>query len=323
MPRKVSTKIPTQSQMLAYEKTVPPNKAVEYTAHPNSGILLVDGQDEAAWTTATFFGGTKVAESDGDYHRKGQLLPITIFPPDNKLNPKPVGTILIPVSDKNAEYLTEIEANMVKAYAASEKLSGQFPAPVKKAYDKCTTFDARAEAVRKMIADGVIRLPWKENASTGLLEFKVKLQAVKPGAQTPDDVALGTKMSPAVGEFLKENGDYIYSAPTVTDVHGDVVGWDDLFDPERPNRPVKAFGKVTCGWKPLAPKKEKQSTVFFAMYIDGIQIVAVEESSQEAVSSDVSSIFGVEKRKDAAEIFADDDGGAGDSDDANKRARTE
>ena len=41
------------------------------------------------------------------------------------------------------------------------------------------------------------------------------------------------------------------------------------------------------------------------MYIDGIQIVAVEESSQEAVSSDVSSIFGVAKRKDPAEIFAD------------------
>ena len=322
MPRKVSTKIPTQSQMLAYEKTVSPNKAVKYTAHPNSGILLVDGQDEAAWTTATFFGGTKVAESDGDYHRKGQLLPITIFPPDNKLNPKPVGTILIPVSDKNAEYLTAIETNMVEAYAASEKLSGQFPAPVKKAYDKCTSTDARREAVRKMIADGVIRLPWKENASTGLLEFKVKLQAVKPGAQTPDDVALGEKLSPAVGAFLRENGDYIYGAPTVTDVHGDVVGWDDLFDAERPNRPVKAFGKVTCGWKPLAPKKEKQSTVFFAMYIDGIQIVAVEESSQEAASSDVSSIFGVEKRKDAAEIFADD-GGAGDSDDASKRARTE
>lgn len=49
--------------------------------------------------------------------------------------------------------------------------------------------------------------------------------------------------------------------------------------------------RAICTRAELTKLHEKQSTVFFAMYIDGIQIVAVEESSQEAASSDVSSIL--------------------------------
>ena len=63
----------------------------------------------------------------------------------------------------------------------------------------------------------------------------------------------------------------------------------------------------------MVPDKLRQSTVFFATYIKEIQVVAVEKNSQSAGSSDVSDIFGGEKREaeeDAADIF-----------DENKRGR--
>lgn len=93
----------------------------------------------------------------------------------------------------------------------------------------------------------------------------------------------------------------------VTDPHGDTVDLGSLFDRENPHRPIKAFGKVECGYRIGPPKKDKQSIAFSMTFIKGIQLVAVEESRREAKAADVSSIFGVEKRPaDAAEIFGDE-----------------
>lgn len=207
-----STLVPTVEQMQQFEALSPSPSPNSYTAGTNGALKINDTDD--GWATVALFAGEQIATREADYITVGQPLTMTIYPPDNKYNPHapPVGTIIVPVSPKNAKFLEAERERMIEAYAAGDKLHGQFSPANKKAFEKA---EDRVAFVRGLFDSGTIRVPWSVNPDTDKLQFKLKLPAVKPGAQTPDDRALGEKLSASVGTWLAENSDYIYNGPTV------------------------------------------------------------------------------------------------------------